>query len=434
MWYTTTRGFPYGEPIWEQRSFLMKKLLFGIAATLLVVALAGCPTDDNGKKDDSTPQDGPSTPSEWTKGITDFGVVQGDEPGEIKYSFSATDPSAGVTYTLYWAKGTKSTATEIMTAADGDDMPVSPGNNQVWDEGTAGQTYSFVVVAEKTDFGDAKSAVKTATAKPNPPPPTGGKTITISGSTGGVTVYGVLLFSNIEDMMAENDPDVYGYSVTNTSPYAFIDPNTFTAWNGSGHYYIVLECDDDDYYVYTNGAELDFEEMTGPVTYNFTQASTSIGFDKFKYAWSGDGHGSIPLTTFTGLKKITVNNIPSDVTFIMIGPFDPEETEPLALGFMVSGGYLSTTVTAPDTSTGTCTTPLYEAADAMNYLYMVREDLPATLPDDYTYTGSAVIGAMYADTTTGEDPDLFRVWITTAPGGDTLVVDWSAGFDIDFDD
>ncbi|MDR0291081.1 MAG: hypothetical protein LBI06_09115, partial [Treponema sp.] len=74
----------------------MKKLLLWGMLAFASLAFIACPPDGT----DETP-DGPRTPSGWAKGLTDFDIQTGGNPGEVKYSFTATDPAA-TTYNLHY--------------------------------------------------------------------------------------------------------------------------------------------------------------------------------------------------------------------------------------------------------------------------------------------------------------------------------------------
>ena len=122
--------------------------------SVVVIAVKG---DNETNSDVKTAKTAPK--NEWTEGLTNLVVQQGTNPGELTYSFIATDPEAD-TYTLYYIEGTINDTDQII--ADGISIlnASSPGIISDLKDNT---TYSFVVVAEKDGFeeiiSDAEQAI-----------------------------------------------------------------------------------------------------------------------------------------------------------------------------------------------------------------------------------------------------------------------------------
>jgi hypothetical protein len=252
---------------------MMKKTYLWGALALVMVTLLGCPPGD-----DSTPDpisaDGPVTPMGWTKGLEDFVIQAGDNPGTVKYKFSATDPAAS-SYKLYYVQGSKTKAKDII---DGSlYREVNPGSEFAEVSLSSANTlYSFVVVAESTGKTNATSGVKTATTKAAPAVPPGGKSLTVTGVQADVSY--AMLYKDIDE-----SPVAGAYK--EGSKFTFIEmddegkPIFTKAWNGTGEFYIILGGEESQY-VYTAGKTL--SETQGPEKYNFTQTSSTIAWGQFK--------------------------------------------------------------------------------------------------------------------------------------------------------
>jgi hypothetical protein len=94
--------------------------------------------------------------SSWIKGITDLNVESGDNDGEIKYSFSATEPTAD-SYTLYYVTGEKT----IDLTRKGQSIGITSAlTGKI--SGLIGETYSVAIVAVKAGLPDVDSGVKRA--------------------------------------------------------------------------------------------------------------------------------------------------------------------------------------------------------------------------------------------------------------------------------
>ncbi|MDR0473915.1 MAG: hypothetical protein LBH43_09640 [Treponema sp.] len=128
-----------------KKNFLWGTVVFPL---LLMVSFTGCPVDKNSGADQV-----------WIKGMTDLSVAMGDHAGEIKYSFSATEPAAD-SYTLYYVQGERDAA-DIMAGSSIDITPDLTGTIPGLE---GGKTYSVVVVAKKTGLPDSVSKVKQAAA------------------------------------------------------------------------------------------------------------------------------------------------------------------------------------------------------------------------------------------------------------------------------
>jgi len=152
----------------------MKKIFVLGLAALFMLVIIGCGDDGILKNE----PDGPITSGDW-KGLTNCVIETGDNPGEIKYKFSATDPAAD-SYTLYYMKGSISSAAVIMATgkqfgnsepAAGGMKAVDPGDNFEKLSGlTAGTAYSVVIEALKGANDYSRSGVKYVTSKEKPQP------------------------------------------------------------------------------------------------------------------------------------------------------------------------------------------------------------------------------------------------------------------------
>ena len=142
----------------------MKKMFIGGAVALIMLGLMGCE-----EAKDAIIGDKPDVPvmsPGFTKGLTNFDVQTGDQAGEIKYKFSATDPASD-SYTLYYMKGTINKAATIIASGKqfnenepkvGGYTIVTAGGPTSLSDFTPGEVYSVVVEALNGD-DYARSAV-----------------------------------------------------------------------------------------------------------------------------------------------------------------------------------------------------------------------------------------------------------------------------------
>jgi len=232
------------------------------------------------KESEMQPGD-PTTPTGWTKGLTDFEVQTGDNAGEIKYKFSVTDPAAE-TYTLYYTPTTINSATAIIFIGQKIDVPAPPGDNFiVLNKLIANTTYSLVVEAKKGNLDPAMSHVKQIKAKENLPQ----LELTVTAIPSGTTILAATLFDDTLLTTPQGqrpNPLAVGLNLSGTCKFAAYDPNSPTqmggTWTQTGQYYIVLATNmngNPPNYIYTAGGEQ-------PVKYNFTQSTASISFNQFK--------------------------------------------------------------------------------------------------------------------------------------------------------
>jgi hypothetical protein len=137
------------------KKFGIEALAAALLVTLAVLGLTGCP---NGDETTVEGPDKPLTPSGWTKGLESLKVETGNDAGTILYQFDATDPAAD-SYQLYRVKGINNKAGDIIA---GDTAPLTPaaGSKTAITGLDNGETYSIVVVANKTGNTPAVSAVK----------------------------------------------------------------------------------------------------------------------------------------------------------------------------------------------------------------------------------------------------------------------------------
>jgi len=290
----------------------MKKMFIWGAVALVMLGLAGCP--GGGEDGPSSSPDGPKTDGTWTTGINDFEVQTGDNPGEIKYKFTATNPDAD-SYTLYYAPHVppatdKASAiiainkTEIVTpqssftALSFNFLPSAP--------------YSMVVVAKKTGVGEAMSHVRHVTAKGNPT--AAQLELTVSGITG-ATILAATLFDDTlltTQPPQQPVPKAVGMNINGTFKFFEYNPNSPTymgsAWTQTGQYHILLATTITGAganYIYTGGGQ-------NPVKYNFTSATATIAWSQFTLN-SGGGGGPTD-----GSFALTVTGLPSDILMALV--------------------------------------------------------------------------------------------------------------------
>ena len=128
----------------------MKKRIYWVMTILsLAFIFTGCGGGDNGT-------------TIFEKGITDLEINQGTGPGELTYSFSATDPAAE-SYTLYFLEGENNTAEEIISGGDTKQVePASADSPGTITGLNSSTTYSIVVVAVDDNFGNTISNIRQA--------------------------------------------------------------------------------------------------------------------------------------------------------------------------------------------------------------------------------------------------------------------------------
>ena len=258
----------------------MKKcMLLGMAA-LVMFALAGC----QGEEVTGGEPDGPSTIGEWTTGINDFKVQTGDNPGEIKYMFNATNPAADE-YTLYYMKGAINSAALIIAtgkqmaqtpgAAEAGgfvSMNIAPASFTALSDLTVNASYSLVVEAKKGTKDDAKSGVKQVKAKEGAALPPQIK-LTVNGIPATAGIAGASLLDDNFQPVAVS-PNIngtfsfYAYAPTNNPPIG-------AAWRQTGTYYIALVDAMD-----ATKVKATYTYIKGK--YNFEQPTAALTWAEFK--------------------------------------------------------------------------------------------------------------------------------------------------------
>lgn len=246
----------------------MKKSLFWGMAILTAFIFFGCQTDDDSKS--SSGPDGAKTPTGWDKGLNDLVVQTGDKPGEIKYTFSATDPAAA-SYTLYYIGESKDKAKDII--AQGNSIAVSPGSGSISNL-DINKSYSIVVVAIHGDLSDAISGVKTANTG-------GGFTLTVNGIKTGIMGASLLNPLNFEESIA------IGMDISMSGNFAFYHPaepgspmpiDMSKPFGTSGSYIIALAAVDAQF----NPVEIHLYTVAGmPAPYDFTNTATALDWSSF---------------------------------------------------------------------------------------------------------------------------------------------------------
>jgi phosphatidylethanolamine-binding protein (PEBP) family uncharacterized protein len=322
--YNTSEGFLYRKSKLDSGDMIMKKMYVLGMAALVMLTFMGCPDDEI----ISILPDGPSSPG-WIKGLGSLVVKQGENPGEIQYQFDATNPEAD-TYILYYIEGRENSSDKIIAAAKEAEQTESVNNSTDFETITLtpGKTYSVVVVAKKTnDTGEqtAKSGVKIVTAKDAPQ-----ITLTVSGIPAGTTIFAATLF---DDALMSENPVPLAVGLNRSGVFSFVEyvveslTHMGGAWKQTGEYYIVLATDmkGTTTYKYTNDGQT-------PVKYDFTQAASTIAWDKF----TGDNGGS-----YATQLKLTVSDIPAGTTIFAATLFDDtlmsQNPVPLAVGMNING-------------------------------------------------------------------------------------------------
>jgi len=372
----------------------MKKALLWGAALLALFVCMGCEIDPE------VGPDGQKTPAGWTTGV---GMIAqtGDNPGEIKYSFTAAEAGgAAISYKLYYAEGNLSSAVSILTALTVQQDEVEPGNGVIF--GFPGRSYSIVIEAtSSTVSGKAYSEVRNVTAKAAPSV-SGGKTLKITG----IPPTAKIDFVSLED----DDGDTIAIGLNKSGTFTLYPYNNETddlnwneAWNGAGAYYITLydELTGKEYF-YTNGLDL---AADGPQTYNFTEATSTIAWDKFKtlesYRLTITG---IPTEAgIIGGSLLDASMIPVAAGVNVFGTisfveFDPDTFEPdFNKPFAVPGQYF---IVLSNSMTGTGDNYFYTAGGQTQALYT----FPATA--SITWSDFAIVGGA------SEDPDQLVLTVT----------------------
>jgi len=248
---------------------MKKAFLLGLAV-LIMLALVGMSCDIFGG--DGEEPDGPWKNELMTKGLDNFEVIMGENPGDIKYKFSATEPSA--TYTLYYALGSIKSALGMIGSAIalGQLQEVNPSNEYQVLTLTPSASYSVVIEAKKGTTVAARSAVKWITAKEAPPQ----LQLTVPNQSG-ITIVAAALFDNLE-----NAPVAVAVNANGTYKFFAYDENSQTlmgaAWTKTGEYYVLLSSSMDEsgtQWIYTNNTQ-------APAKYNFVQATgNTLTFSQF---------------------------------------------------------------------------------------------------------------------------------------------------------
>ena len=95
----------------------------------------------------------------WEQELDDFAVTQGQNPGELTYSFSATVPAAE-TYTLYYIEDEENDTEAIIAAQNSNSVtPTTPESPRTISGLKFNTNYSLVIVAERDNFPNAFSGV-----------------------------------------------------------------------------------------------------------------------------------------------------------------------------------------------------------------------------------------------------------------------------------
>jgi hypothetical protein len=312
----------------------MKKALLWGAALCAMLVFMGCPVDEDPGKE--TP-DGPKTPTGWAKGIENFTVTATDNPGEITYSFTAAEVADGtITYTLYYAEGSKYTASSIITAATAGttETKVEPSDTGTVINAVPGRTYSLVIEASSGTLTKAYSAVEIVTTKAAPPPPPGGKSLTVTGIPSSASIDLAVLIEDIASFFDDDVAPVAG-GLNNGGTFVLLtvdettgQPNYDEAWTGTGEYYIMLVSQTaQKMYVYTNGGNF----PDGVTTYDFTQTASTIAWNQFKELDLGSGSEE----GFT----LAVTDIPQGTVISGASLLDPETGASVAVGMNVGGTF-----------------------------------------------------------------------------------------------
>jgi hypothetical protein len=138
------------------KSAYLTTLLAALAAGALL--LAGCPTDPGEvKKPDDEEKD---IIGDYFSTAPTLTLSSGVEEGEIKYTFTAAEPSDGsVTYKVYIIAGADAKRGEVLDSTPFEKSHSDAGTTIYYNAGNPGAPFSAVVAAEKDEGNKAYSAV-----------------------------------------------------------------------------------------------------------------------------------------------------------------------------------------------------------------------------------------------------------------------------------
>jgi hypothetical protein len=318
--------------------------------------------------------------------LTDFQVQPGDNPGEIKYKFTATDPAAD-SYTLYYStSGINKAAFIIATKKT---IPVTPQNDFTALSFTfsPGVSYSMVVEAIKGENDYARSAViPEVTAKDSPQL----KLIVTKIQNAELgKIWGASL-------LAPSDPSTpvaIGMQDNNDSNKAFVfyypnaagtSPDFTKPFKTPGTYLPAIAQAD----IATQKPEVIYMYNKNPITYTTSNTSITVDWDDFSE--------SAPSVNST---VITITNIPATVTVTALAVRDGITPKATA---MVNNGtfalYEPTLLGAPDNSkpwkaSGSYSILLLNGITPVASYFKVVGGGTTTL---YTFTGQETITLNYS--------------------------------------
>ena len=362
----------------------MKKMFIWGAVALVMLGLAGC---DDGIKDTiiGKEPDKPATSGDWTKGLTDFQVQEGENPGEIKYRFSATAPVAE-SYTLYYGTAGLNKAEQIIlldqkkTVTPNDDFTALAGF-------TPGLSFSVVVEARKGEKEYARSAViPSVKAKENPTQPQLKLTVSsiVNAPTGKIWGASLLSSSDSQTPIAIGMQDA-------SKVFVFYEPNetgTFPAFNkpfsAPGTYALAIASADLTTFKYE---EIYMYKET--ITYSASITSITVNWSDFTKM---GGEQSTASTV------ITINNKPSNVNILAV----MSNATQIAVGANMTGGNTFTLfepgLLGPDSSkpwkgSGDYSILLLNTATPVATYFKVAGGTTSTV---YTFTGQAAFTLNYS--------------------------------------
>jgi len=360
----------------------MKKMLVWGTVALVMLALTGC---DEGIKDAiiGKEPDKPTISGSWTKGLTDFEVKTGDQAGEIKYKFTATDPAAD-SYTLYYGTAGLNKAEQIILLNK--TMTVTPQNDFTALSFTfsPGVSYSMVVEAKKGENDYARSVVISKVMAQDSPQ----LKVTVNGIGNAPTgkIWGASL-------LAPGDPSTPVAIGMQDASKAFVfyypnaaatSPDFTKPFKTPSTYLLAIALAD----IATQKPEVIYMYNKNPITYTTSNTSITIDWDDFSE--------SAPSVNST---VITITNIPATVTITALAVMDGITPKATA---MVNNGifalYEPTILGTPDNlkpwkGSGSYSITLLNGITPVASYFRITGGTTSSL---YTFTGQETITLNYS--------------------------------------
>jgi len=355
---------------------MMKKCILLGGVALIILALAGC----NDEIKDAIIGEKPDLPVMtlgFTKGLTDFEVQTGDQAGEIKYKFTATDPEA-TSYTLYY--GTAGINKGDLIIDQNKTMPVTPQNDFTALSGfVQGRSYSVVVVAKKGDDYARSAVIPSVQAKSDQLELIVDK---IPNAAKG-KIWGASLMAPsaptipVAIGMQDNSKAFIFYYPMVSGRY----PDFNKPFKETGAYMLAIASAD----LITQQEEEIYMYNGSTITYSTTNTSITVDWDDFTVM----GGGPIePVATNT---VITINNKPSNVNILAV--MSNNNTVQIAIGMNLGGNTF--TLYEPGSLGPDITKPWKGSGDYSILLLNMATPVATYTNTPYSFTGQAAITFNY---------------------------------------